>query len=143
MTWDDVVAAATAIDRVAYAATCDADGRPHVAPVIPGFGAGTLWFAGRRSSRRARNLTENPQMAIHWPVTTGSGPGELFVRGTATIHDSDEERRRLWTEAPLPYDPADFFGNPDDADVVFVEVSVASASLRGPGMSRAVWSPTS
>ncbi len=143
MTWDDIVAAAAAIDRVAYAATCGADGRPHVAPVIPGFGAGTMWFATRRSSRRARNLAENPNVAIHWSVTSGSGPGELFVRGTAAIHDSDEARHRLWTEAPLPYDPAGFFGNPDDADVVFVEVSATYASLRGPGMSRAVWSPSS
>ena len=72
----------------------------------------------------------------------GEGPGELFIRGLASIHDSDEDRQRLWTEANLPYDPDGFFGGPDNSDVVFVGIRVKMARLLGPNFTRKVWRPT-
>ncbi len=141
MTWDELVAAARDISWIAYLATADTSGRPHVAPVSPGFTEHTVWFGSRASSSKVRNIRTNPAVAFHWPVGSGSGPGELFLRGTATVHDSAEARHRLWTEANLPYDPAGFFQSPDNPDLVFVETAVEYGSVLGPNFVRDVWRP--
>lgn len=139
MTWDELVAAAHEISWITYVATADGSSRPHVAPVSPGFTEHTVWFASRASSRKVRNIRTNPAVAFHWPV--GSGPGELFVRGRAVVHDSPEARHRLWTDANLPFDPGGFFQSPDNPDLVFVETAAEYGSLLGPGFTRDVWKP--
>lgn len=143
MTWDELVRAAGDIDWVTYVASSGPDGRPHVAPVSPGFTEGTIWFGSRSSSRKVRNLRGNPNITFHWPVTPGSGPGELFARGVATLHDSEAARRRLWEDGVLGYDPIPFFRSPDNPDLVFVETAVSYASLLGPGFIRDIWRPGS
>lgn len=141
MTWDEFVNAAEEIGWPAYLGTADARGRPHVAAVAPGFSSeGVIWFATRAGSGKHRNLMENPAVAFHWAMA-GSGPGELFARGEARLHDSAEARERLWVEANLPYDPSSFFGSPDNPGVVFVETAVTSASLLGPDFRRRFWRP--
>ena len=108
--------------------------------VAPGFAEQTIWFATRRGTRKLANIASNEHVFMHWSVG-GAGPGELFIKGKGTVHDSDEERQRLWTEANLPYDPNGFFGGPDNADVVFVSIEVEMARLLGPNFVRKVWRP--
>lgn len=141
MTWEEFVAGAKAVSWLVYVGTAQANGRPHVAPVSPGFTDNTIWFATRTGSRKFRNLSENPKAAFHWPVGGTDGPGELFARGTARLYTSPEDRHRLWSNANLPYDPANFFGTPETADLAFVETSVAYASVLGPDFQRRTYRP--
>lgn len=141
MTWDEFVTGAKAVSWLAYVGTSGADGRPHVAPVSPGFTGGTIWFATRTSTGKYRNLLTNPRIAFHWPVGGSEGPGELFARGTAKTYTSEVDRHRLWTEANLPYDPANFFGSPDTPGLAFVETHVESASILGPDFRRSFYRP--
>lgn len=138
MEWAEVVDAATRSGWVVYVGTADQLGTPHVAVVAPGFTDGVVWFATRRSSKKAANLRQRPEVAFHWPVGVGDAPGELAAWGTATIHDSAEERRRLWGAGILPYDLAMFFGDADNPDLVFVEVAVRRARLQTQHAAR-VW----
>ncbi len=141
MDWSEFVEAATAISWITYLATADSDGLPHVAPVAPGFQEGTIWFVTRRSSKKARNLAVNPEVAFHWPVGGGTGPGELAARGRATVLGDAGDRARLWTAGVVPYDLSSFFGSPDDPDVVFVSTAVRRARLLGPDFRPRVWTP--
>lgn len=130
MQWSEVVDAATRSGWTTYIGTADAHARPHVAVVAPGFTEGTVWFATRASSRKCRNLRENAEVAFHWPVGNTAAPGELAAWGIATIHDTPDARSRLWNAGILPYNLADFFGDPDNPDLVFVEVALRRARLQ-------------
>jgi len=140
MQWDEVVDAATRSGWTTYLGTADADGAPHVAVVAPGFTVGAVWFVTRASSKKLRNLRENAHVAFHWPVGNAEAPGELSAWGTATLHDSDDARRRLWDAGIMPYDLSAFFGSPDDSDAVFVEVAVRRARLQTQHAAL-VWTP--
>lgn len=141
LAWSEVVEAADAISWVTYVATVGRDGRPHVAVVAPGLAEeGRIWFATRRGTRKHHNLIGNGEIAFHWPVATGSGPGELFARGVARLHDTDQARRQYWNRV-VPYDMTRFWGTPDNRYLVFVETRVSYASLVGPEFSRRTWSP--
>lgn len=140
MEWDEVVDAAQRSGWTSYLGTVDAQARPHVAVVAPGFSDGTVWFATRASSKKARNLRHSTEVAFHWPVGSTEAPGELAAWGTATVHDSDEAKRRVWTSGVMPYDLAGFFGEPGNPDLVFVEVAVRRARLQTQHAAL-VWTP--
>ncbi len=131
LAWDELVAAARSIGWVAYVGTADAGGQPHVAAVAPGFTDGSIWFATNRSSKKLRNLTANDAVAFHWPVTSG-GEGELAAWGRATLYDGADATSRIWSQGIFDYDLAQFFGSPDNDQLVFVEVRVERARLMGP-----------
>ncbi len=139
MDWDRFTKAAAEISWIAYLGTADRQGRPHVAPVAPGFTHGAVWFATRASSKKWRNLLVNPEVALHWPVGTGSGPGEVAAWGTAVPHEGESERHRIWDAGILPYDLAGFFKSRDNPDLVFAEVVVRRARLLGPDHIPMVW----
>ncbi len=141
LTWSEVADAAEAISWITYVASVGRDGRPHVAVVAPGLAEeGRIWFATRRGTQKHHNLIANGEVSFHWPVTTGSGPGELFARGVARLHDTSGARTRLWNRV-LPYDMAAFWESPHNPDLVFVETRVTRASLLGPEFVRRVWLP--
>jgi general stress protein 26 len=141
MQWSDVQGAARAIGWLAYLGTADVGGHPHVSVVSPGLATeGTIWFATRSSSKKARNIAVNPSVAFHWPVG-GQGPGELIARGTAAIHAEQADRDRLWDAGVVPFDLAGFFGSKENPDLVFVEVAVERARLLGPEFIPLVWTP--
>ncbi len=139
MDWDEFVRAAKEVSWITYVGTADSDGHPHVAAVAPGFTHGTVWFATRRESKKYRNLMVNPHAGFHWPVGTGSGPGELACWGVARLDDSDEGRSRLWSSGILPYDMTQFWKSPDNPSLVFVETAVTRARLLGPDFVPRVW----
>lgn len=122
-----------------YLGTTSADGSPHVSVVAPGFTEGSLWFATRQSSKKFRNLVDDPAAAFHWPVGNTEAPGELIANGIARLFISAEDRSRLWESGILPYDMAGFFGSPDNPDLAFVEVEIASARLLGPDFVARRW----
>lgn len=130
MDWAGFVEAATATDWLTYLGTADATGRPHVSVVATGFSDGSVWFATRPTSKKLRNISENPRVGFHWPVA-GGGPGELAAWGTATVHPTDEHHR-IWNSGIFTYDLAQFFGSPENPDLAFVEVVVERARLMGP-----------
>ena len=130
MDWAGFVEAATATDWLTYLGTADAAGRPHVSVVATGFSDRSVWFATRPSSKKLRNISENPQVGFHWPVA-GGGPGELAAWGTAIVHPRDEHDR-IWNSGIFTYDLAQFFGSPENPDLAFVEVVVERARLMGP-----------
>jgi general stress protein 26 len=136
------VEAAASSSWVTYLGTVDARGRPHVSVVAPGFTEGSIWFATRQSSKKFRNLSVDASAAFHWPVGNQQAPGELVARGTARTYTSASDRRRLWEAGVLSYDPAGFFGSPDNEDLAFVEVVVASARLLGPDFVAHRYTPT-
>lgn len=141
MQWSEVVAAGEAINWVTGFGTSGADGRAHVSFVAPGFGDdGHIFFATRPGSRKAINVSENPHVSMHWPVA-GGGPGELFARGTATLHGDLEERRDIWQRGGFRWNLEDFFtGGITDPDLVFIDVAVTFARLLD-GTGRHVWTP--
>lgn len=138
--WDRVVDAAQRSGWTTYVGTVDADGGPHVAVVAPGFSEGTVWFATRASSKKAHNLRGHAGVAFHWPVGSTDAPGELAAWGTATLHDTDEARRRIWSSGVLPYDLASFWGTPENPELVFVEVTVRRARVQTQHAAE-VWVP--
>ena len=130
MDWSAFVEAASAINWVTYLGTADASGNPHVSVVAPGFSDGSVWFATRPTSKKLRNIRENPRVGFHWPIG-GEGPGELAAWGTASIRPRDEHER-IWTSGYFGYDLAGFFGSPDNPALAFVEATIDRARLMGP-----------
>ncbi len=141
MDWDEFVSAAQAISWVAYLGTADADGRPHVSAVAPGFSPGTLWIATRPGSKKFRNLRENRSVAFYWPVGT-EGPGELAAWGAATVRESDDDKNEIWDAGHFPFTLSQFFGAKEQADVAFGEVAISRARLLGPNFVAKVWVPS-
>lgn len=139
MEWDEFVRAAAATSWVTYLGTISSDGSPHVSVVAPGFTEGSLWFGTRQASKKFRNLAANPAASFHWPVGNAEAPGELIADGVARLFTSAEDRSRLWESGILPYDMSGFFGSPDNPNLAFVEVEIASARLLGPDFVARRW----
>lgn len=131
LSWSDI---ASQLTGLAHVATASADGEPHVAVVAPVLEGDGLWIFTMRSSRKARNLAANPRMSLMWR------PGaEIYVTADAELVGSADDKARLWARSDLPFEPAGFFGTPDNPDFVLVRVTPRRAVVMGP-TGRAVWS---
>jgi general stress protein 26 len=95
ITLDDVKDAASRLSVWAHLATVGADGQPDVVPVHPCWERDTLWVMCGVDSVKARNIADNPHVALHWQVTEVGDGVELW--GTAALHNDVETKRRLWT----------------------------------------------
>jgi nitroimidazol reductase NimA-like FMN-containing flavoprotein (pyridoxamine 5'-phosphate oxidase superfamily) len=126
----DVVGHAARIGDVFYLATVSSAGMPHVVPLAGGWNDGCLYTSISPSGRTGRNLAHEARCHVHYQVGDGSNWDSLLVWGEATILDSVEDKRRLWSGV-LPYDPSDWAsGGPEDSpDTVFVEIEPARALL--------------
>ena len=113
MELDDVKAHGTRLSPWAHIATVGADGKPDVVPVHPCWEGDVLWTMCGKDSVKVRNVTANPNVALHWQVTeTGDG---LEVWGTAEYVDDLETKRRLW-DGVFDYDLNAFApGGPDNS----------------------------
>ena len=82
------------------------DGRPHAAPVWGVWVDGVLYFGTGRESRKYRNLSANPAVAVHCE----SGDDAVMLEGTvAEVSDKDLLKRvhRAYAEKYPPYNPAE------------------------------------
>jgi nitroimidazol reductase NimA-like FMN-containing flavoprotein (pyridoxamine 5'-phosphate oxidase superfamily) len=64
-----------------WVATTRPDGRPHVTRVWGLWVDGTFYFGAASRSRKARNLAENPSVAVHLE----SGGDVVILEGTAEV----------------------------------------------------------
>jgi general stress protein 26 len=131
MEWNDV-AAHVAGAGLAHIATADADGRPHAAKVAVVVDGEDLVFFTMRTSGKARNLAENPRIALMWDPLA-----EIYVWGDAELVSDVTDKTRIWESGRLPHDPVGFFGSPGNDDLVLVRIhptraSVATADANGP-----------
>ena len=76
--WQWVEAQMT-VSRNYWVGTVDADGRPHIMPVWGMWFEGAFYFGTDAKSRKARNLTGNPNIAVHLE----SGDEAVILEGVA------------------------------------------------------------
>ena len=138
MEWIEVVERARQIGWITYIGTTDGNGQPHVAVVAPAFtDDGHLWLGIRLGTKMLSNLRKNPKVGMHWPVG-GQGPGELFVRGEATIADQTDNKK-VWQTEVFTYDLSEFWKGPDDPELVFVDVTADYATFIDGNFTRHRW----
>jgi general stress protein 26 len=140
LTWNDLVDTVTVAGGGVFLATTGADGRPHVAWVMPGWADERMWLATFASSQKAANLRHSTAVAM----TCAARPeANVLIRATARVVTDREEVAKLWADGVLPYDPSAFFQGPDDPETLFVELTPTSASVAelGPAAPRR-WQPT-
>lgn len=77
-------------------ATTSAAGFAHVAGVLYGTDGATLWVSTLRSSRKARNVAENPRVAVCVPVRRlpVGPPSSVQWQGTAEVVGLDDPALR-------------------------------------------------
>ena len=139
MELEDVKAEASRLSMWAHLATVGTDNKPDVVPVHPAWEGDTLWIATGTHSVKVRNITANPNVAMHWQVNESGDGVELW--GTATVHTDVETKRRLWTGL-FDYNLDDFSpGGPESPDAAFVAVRPERAvALKQFGMAgRDTW----
>ncbi len=82
-----------AIDKRSFAtlATTSPAGRPHVAGVLYEAAGDALYISTMRSSRKARNIDANPNVALVVPIRRlpVGPPSTVQFQSTATLLDSD------------------------------------------------------
>jgi hypothetical protein len=101
------------------------------------FGDRDLTMATHRRTQKARNLTANGQVALHWPL--GNHP-QVFMRATARVLADPDEVAVRWSAGGFPYDLASFFGSPDNPELLFAVLSPTRASVqRAFGQRPEVW----
>jgi general stress protein 26 len=112
-TLDEIKRFAADLSPWAHIATVGADGEPDVTPVHPCWEGDVLWTMCGTDSVKARNVADNPRVAVHWQVTEAGDGVELW--GTAEVHTDRATKRRLW-DGVFDYD-LDLFapGGPDDS----------------------------
>ena len=92
---DEVKHFASGLSPWAHLATVGSDGSPDVVPVHPCWEGDVLWAMIGTTSAKARNVSHEPRVALHWQVTeVGDG---VEVWGRATVHADLATKRRLWT----------------------------------------------
>jgi general stress protein 26 len=129
-----VKAFAADLNPWAHIATVGPDGAPDVVPVHPCWEGDTLWSMVGTDSVKARNVTANPNVALHWQVTEKGDGVELW--GTGEVFGDLETKRRLW-DGVFDYDLNAFApGGPDGSpDTSFLAVTPSRAIvLRQYGM---------
>ena len=131
--WDEVVGYISGL-RAAHVATVGADGEPHAAKVGFGIEGEHLWFATFASSGKGANLRANPHICVMFE----GNQAESHVWGEVELVDDVETKTRIWESGMLPYDPAGFFGSPDNPRLVMGRVTPTRALVRamtetGPG----------
>lgn len=119
MEWYELTAHMTGL---AHVATADVAGRPHVSVVSVVVEDDIIWICTNGSSAKARNIRQNPQISIMWAPAA-----EVYLHGSVTIVDDVDEKRRIWGSGLLPYDPSQFFGTPENPDLVLLKVQPVSA----------------
>ena len=127
-TLDDIKAFATDLSPWAHIATVGADGEPDVVPVHPCWEGDTLWTMMGTTSVKAKNVADNPKVALHWQVTENGDGVELW--GTGEVFTDLETKHRLW-DGVFDYDLNAFApGGPDNSpDTAFLAITPTRALI--------------
>jgi len=136
LAWADVAALLDGAGP-AHVATVGADGAPHVAILWAGVEEGHLWCMTTATAVVADQLAARPAIAMVW---TGNG-AETYVWGRAVLERDQATKERVWYSGLLPFDPAAFFGSPEDPSVLLVRVvperaTVLRTLVTGPSVQR-------
>jgi hypothetical protein len=91
---------------VAYLATADADGVPHLGPVCPVFSRGRLFLVAAGGTPKVRDLRAGGGYALHAPL--GERDEEFQLGGQAREVMDGAERAAVQADIPFPS------WNPDD-----------------------------
>jgi general stress protein 26 len=97
-------------------ATVDNQQRPRSRILHPIWEGATGWILTHRHSHKARHLAHNPYVSLAY-IADISKP--VYADCKAEWVDDLPEKQRIWelvrtTPPPLGYDPALFFGSPED-----------------------------
>ena len=73
-------------------ATTSSEGWPHAAGVLYGASGGSLYVSTMRGSRKARNVIDNPKVAVTVPVRRSpvGPPSTIIFQSTARVLDLDD-----------------------------------------------------
>ena len=112
---------------MSHLATASAAGAPHVSIVSAAVEDDVVWVATYKSSRKARNLAENPRAMIMW-----EGDAEVYVDVDVELVDDAAVKERLWS-GTFPYDLDTFFGTLDNPDFVMLRMTPTSAMVQSFG----------
>lgn len=85
---------------IAFLATADAAGVPHMAPVCPIFCGDDLYLSAGRATVKVRDLRSNGRFVLH--AFLGANDEELQVAGRATETTDPAERARVHEAIPFP-----------------------------------------
>lgn len=127
----------------AYIATTGADGDPHLAPVAVNWIDDEIAAFVLSSSRKVRNVKQNPRATVHFAVGETTTWDSCIVWGDARIVDTTAGRSELWDR--MGYDLRAFEpGGPESDNHVFLMISPTRATiLRSYGMGgREAWRRT-
>lgn len=124
----------------AYIATTGSDGEPHLAPVAVNWIGDDIVAFVLSSSRKVRNVRDNPRATVHFSVGESTGWDSCIVWGEAKIVDTTSGRLELWDK--MGYDLRAFEpGGPESDNHVFLVTRAKRATvLRSYGMGgRFTW----
>jgi PPOX class probable F420-dependent enzyme len=115
--------------RVARLATTDADGRPHVVPIVFAIDGDTLYSAVDRKPKRSRRLRRIENARARPDVTVlvdhyeddWSGLWWIRLRGTARVLDDGSERERALALLRDKY--PQYVVEPPDGPVLAIDVT--------------------
>ena len=128
---------------VAYVATTGHDGEPHLAPVAVNWIDGRIVAFVLTTSRKVRNVRQNPRATVHFSVGESTAWDSCIVWGDVEIVDDVAGRRSLWPR--MGYDLSAFEpGGPEANSHVFLVISPRRATiLRSYGIGgRLTWKAT-
>jgi nitroimidazol reductase NimA-like FMN-containing flavoprotein (pyridoxamine 5'-phosphate oxidase superfamily) len=137
---DDIKKDSRRYGPFAYIATTGKDGEPHLAPVAVNWIDDEVVAFVLSSSRKVRNVRQNPRATVHFSVGESTNWDSCIVWGDARIVDTTEGRRELWDK--MGYDLTAFEPGGPEADThVFLVVEPTRATvLRSYGAGgRSVW----
>lgn len=112
----------------AYIATTGSNGEPHLAPVAVNWIDDTIAAFVLSSSRKVRNVTQNPRATVHFAVGANTDWDSCIVWGDAHIVDTTEGRTELWDR--MGYDLRAFEpGGPESDNHVFLLIEPTRATI--------------
>jgi general stress protein 26 len=82
MSWDDASSVLAAAE-LSWITTVRPDGTPHVTPLITVMHNGTVYFCTGPEERKARNLRENPAVALTTGTNALHGGTDVVLEGVA------------------------------------------------------------
>ena len=127
-TLDEVRSFASTLSPWAHLASVGSDGEPDVVPVHPCWEGDVVWVMVGIDSVKARNVSHEERVALHWQVTEKGDGVEIW--GRASLHSDVETKKRLWSGV-FDYDLNAFApGGPENSpDTAFMRIDVEKAMV--------------